>query len=413
MPLGPAGERREVRHAHDVLRGIRRVKTILQLQEAYEGLLTFLRATREQVEAQSCVRSGGGSSSTSRHASKAFLHVPANPLLEAQTAVSQLKQVSLLCGAFCRRVEHVLRTTYTYADVDDTAHRGPAAVRVSACVAQLTEELQRFNTPAVNRLLAAATKTSGLPSASSSVSSPVDCVLSYGVGDLRDYRLCRRKRAQSYLQQLLVQPQWNTSAITQVIVTLSETLATPADTFALCAGDEAVQATCVVTPLRDPISQTVIRIPARGETCVHLELFDLESFVQATQQRAFTAVDAGAPCPLCSRTVHLATVRVDTRALEAMQCYERTPAAASLTTSLTTSPPPLALTADCALEWNTESKTVTVVFGRRGGSAEAGVVGEEPEEPTTPSLEAREAAQEAVAAKKRRIEIGGHVLYAD
>lgn len=387
-----------MRHAHDVLRAIRRVKTTLQLNDAFESLITFLRATRQQVEAQTTKSATRGIAGPGPGA---YLHVPPNPAADAQAVMSQLKQVSLLCGAFCRRVEHVLRTTYTYADVDDATHRGPTAVRVSACVAQLAEELQRFNTPAVNRLFAAAAH----PSSTSPASSPVDCVLSYGVGDLCDYQLCRRKRAQAYLQQLLAQPQWNTAAVCQVIVSLNETLSSPVDTFALCTTDEAVEATCVVTPLRDPISQAVIRLPARGEQCVHLEMFDVERFLQAAQQRSFNTVDVAAPCPLCSRPVHLSTLRVDTRALEAMRAYDK--AAASPAADL----PPL--TADCALEWNTESRTVTVVRGKRGALTEAGgTIADDHAEETPPSLRPRDDTPET-STKKRRIEIGGHVLYAD
>ncbi|GET90547.1 hypothetical protein, conserved [Leishmania tarentolae] len=393
----PADAEHVVHHAHDVLRSIRRVKTTAQLQEAYDGLLTFVRTTHRQVEAQAAKNATPGTND----ACKAYVQVPPTPSVEAQAAMSQLKQVSLLCGAFCRRVEHVLRTTYTYADVDDTMHGSIATGHMSVYMAQLTEELKRFNTPAVNDFLGTATKLDALSTSTLSLSS-VDCVLSYGIGDLCDYRLCRRKRAQAYLQQLLAQPQWNAAAITQVIVSLNETLSTPANPFSVCASDEAVEATCVVTPLRDPISQTVIRIPGRGKACVHLELFDVESFVQATQQRSFNTVDVGAPCPLCSRMVNLLSIRVDMQALEAMRSYESEAVPAV----------PSCLTADCALEWNTNTRTVTVVRGRRGTSDEESAVGEDRDERATPLRGPRDDAPET-ATKKRRIEIGGHVLYAD
>ncbi|KAG5474197.1 hypothetical protein CUR178_04310 [Leishmania enriettii] len=376
-----------------------------QLQEAFDALLTYLRTARQLVEAQVAK----SAAPNTKGSPGAYVQALADPSAEAQASMSHLKQVSLLCGAFCRRVEHVLRSTYTYADVDEATHRGLASVRVSAFMTQLTKELQHFNTPAVNRLLAAATKASALSTTRLSV-SPVDCVLSYGVGDLCDYRFCRRKRAQTNLQQLLAQPQWNAAAITQAIVSLNETLSTQVDTFAVCTGDEGVVATCIVTPLRDPISQTLIRIPARGDKCAHLELFDLESFVQAAQQRSFNAVDVGAPCPICSRAAHLSSIRVDTRALEAMRSYERASSASAVSSSLPDLSSPL--TADCALEWNTETRTVTVVRGRRGASTEESSVGEDHEESATASRGRHNGAPEA-ATKKRRIEIGGHVLYAD
>ncbi|KAG5499118.1 hypothetical protein GH5_03822 [Leishmania sp. Ghana 2012 LV757] len=400
-----ADVRHNVRRAHDVLRDIRRVRTMAQLQEACDALLIYLRAARQLVEAQAAK----SAAPDTKDSPGAYAQALTDPSTEAQAAMSHLKQVSLLCGAFCRRVEHVLRSTYTYADVDEATHRGLASVRVSAYMTQLTKELQHFNTPAVNRLLAAVTKASALSTTRLSV-SPVDCVLSYGIGDLCDYRLCRRKRAQNYLQQLLAQPQWNAAAITQVIVSLNETLSTQVDTFEVCTGDEGVVATCIVTPLRDPISQTLIRIPARGDKCVHLELFDLESFVQATQQRSFNAVDVGAPCPICSRAAHLSSIRVDTRALEAMRIYDRASATSAVSSSLPDMSSPL--TADCALEWNTETRTVTVVPGRRGASTGESSVGEDHEESATASRGLHNGAPEA-ATKKRRIEIGGHVLYAD
>ncbi|KAG5473903.1 hypothetical protein LSCM1_04538 [Leishmania martiniquensis] len=403
-----ADARRDMRHAHDVLCCIRHVRTMAQLEEAYDGLLMFLRAACQQVAAQAAKSAAPGTNGSSG-SSNTYVQAPSDPSTEAQAAMSQLKQVSLLCGAFCRRVEHVLRTTYTYADVDEATHCGLASAHLSAYMTQLTKELQLFNTPAVNRLLGEATKASAL-STSTLSASPVDCVLSYGIGDLCDYRLCRRQRAQAYLQQLVAQPQWNAAAITQVIVSLNETLSTPVDVFALCSGDEGVVATCVVTPLRDPISQTVIRIPARGDKCVHLELFDLESFVQATQQHSFNTVDVGAPCPICSRATHLSHIRVDMQALEAMSNYERASAASVPSSSSSAKPSPL--TADCALEWNTENRTVTVVRGRRGAPAGESSVGEDQEESATSSRGPRNDVLEVVA-KKRRIEIGGHVLYAD
>ncbi|KAG5490303.1 hypothetical protein JKF63_00423 [Porcisia hertigi] len=393
--------------AHDVLRGIRRVKTTLQLQEAYDALLAFLRTTYQQVMAHAAKNTASANEGSSGM-SNTDLNVPSKTVDPAQQAVSQLRQVSLLCGAFCRRVEHVLRTTYAYADVDDANCCGIATVHVSAYMAQLAEELQRFKTPAVDQLVAAAaSKTNALSASTSSV----DCVLSYGVGDLCDYRVCRCKRARAYLQQLLAQPQWNTAAIAQVIVSLNETFATPGDTFSMCTSDEAVKATCVVTPLRDPISQTVIRIPARGESCVHLEMFDVESFVQATQQRSFNTVDVGAPCPLCSRKVLLSSIHVDRRALEAMRSYEKAVAAAAVSSSSSSAPlPPLDV--DCALEWNTDNHTVRVVRDKRGSPTEESAVGDDQEGPARPPGEPCEDTTEVVI-KRRRIEIGGHVLYAD
>lgn len=407
----------QVRNAHDVLRSIRRVKTRMQLQEAYDNLITFIRTTRQKMlERAARVEAGRARNSPKGHTrgaasaspSTSFYPTPSHDILEAQGGMSQLKQVSLLSGAFCRRVEYVLRSTYAYADVDDTTPHGPATVRVSACMAELAAELCLFRTPALNRFL-------GLPSSeeiatwSSVGTAPVDCALSYATGDLSDYRLYRRMRAHDYLQQLLAQPQWNTASITHVIVTINETLSTPLDTFDLCTSDEAVEATCVVTPLRDPISQTLMRTPARGAACVHLEMFDVENFVRATQQRSLGAVDVGGPCPLCGRFVSLSALRVDWRAMETMARYE----AASATDGNNTSEGVPALGADCALEWNTEKRTVTVVHGRRSAADASTALGEDAEEPNTAPQRTSRGDSAEVVTKKRRIEIGGHVLYAD
>lgn len=400
----------QVRNAHDVLRSIRRVKTRMQLQEAFDNLITFIRTSRQKmVEHAARVEAGrarnspkghpcsaagsAGSSASSSSAYPTQLH----DSLEAQGGMSQLKQVSLLSGAFCRRVEYVLRSTYTYADVDDTTPRGPSTVRVSTCMAELAAELHLFRTPALNRFL-------GLPGAeetptwSAVGTAPVDCALSYATGDLNDYRLYRRMRAHDYLQQLLAQPQWNTASITHVIVTINETLSAPVDTFDLCGGDEAVEATCVVTPLRDPISQTLMRTPARGAGCAHLEMFDVESFVKATQQRSLGAVDVGGPCPLCGQFVSLSALRVDWRAMETMARCE----------AAATAP----LSVDAALEWNTEKRTVTLVHGKRNAGDDSTALNDDGDEPDTPHRAPRGEPAEVVT-KKRRIEIGGHVLYAD
>lgn len=402
----------QVRSAHDVLCSIRRVKSRMQLQEAYTNLLTFIRTSRQKMLERAAraetARARNSPKGHLRHAASSSSSLtPSHDSLEAQGAMSQLKQVSLLSGAFCRRVEYVLRSTYAYADVDEATSHGPSTVRVNTCMAELATELGLFNTPALNRFLAVSGKED-MPTWSAAGSSPVDCALSYATGDLDDYRLYRRIRAHDYLQQLLAQPQWSTASIAHVIVTINETLATPLDAFDLCTGDEAVEATCIVTPLRDPISQTVIRIPARGASCVHVELFDVESFVKATQQRSLGAVDVGGPCPLCGQFVSFSALRVDRRAMAAMAQYEAT---ATSTAGGTARPPPL--TADCALEWNTEKHTVRVVQGRRTAVDESMALADDGDEPDTPQRDthARESAESVI--KKRRIEIGGHVLYAD
>jgi hypothetical protein len=403
----------QVRNAHDVLHGIRRVKTRMQLQEAYSSLLTFIRTSRQKMlERAARIRSSpkGHPRSSAAASSSSSLSSQLHESLEAQGAMSQLKQVSLLSGAFCRRVEYVLRSTYAYADVDDATPHGPATVRINRCMAELAAELSLFNTPALNRFLSATVKED-TPAWSAIGFSPVDCALSYATGDLDDYRLYRRIRAHDYLHQLLAQPQWNTASIAHVIVTINETLSVPADAFELCTGDDAVEATCVVTPLRDPISQTVLRIPARGARCVHLEMFDVESFVQATQQRSLGTVDVGGPCPLCGQFVSLSSIRVDTRAMAAMADYEKQSEGDSDDRGNASAHGPL--TADCALEWNTEQHTVRVVQGKRavptGASTALAEDGDELDAPHGASHD--EPAE--TAPKKRRIEIGGHVLYAD
>ncbi|KPA80674.1 hypothetical protein ABB37_04855 [Leptomonas pyrrhocoris] len=404
MPLETSAQ---VHNAHDVLRSIRRVKTQMQLQETYGGFLAFIRTSRQKM----LERAARAEAARTRSSPKDPLRTaasasPSHDSLEAQGAMSQLKQVSLLAGAFCRRVEYVLRSTYAYADVDDAMPHGPATVRVNTCMAELAAELRLFNTPALNRFLSVAGKDEA-PTWSAAGSSPVDCTLSYATGDLNDYCLYRRLRAHDYLQQLLAQPQCNTASITRVIVTINETLSAPVDAFELCAGDEAVETTCVVTPLRDPISQTVMRTPARGSNCVHLEMFDVENFVKATQQRSLGTVDVGGPCPLCSQFISLAAIRVDRRAMEAMEEYEKFNGDSSDTAAR------VPLDADCALEWNTERRTVRVVHGKRSAmDASTTALTEDGNDADTPRKSSR-SEPAGTATKKRRIEIGGHVLYAD
>ncbi|KPI87705.1 hypothetical protein ABL78_3178 [Leptomonas seymouri] len=398
----------QVRNAHDILRSIRRVKTQMQLQAAYGHLITFIRASRQKM----MERAAHAGAARAKNSPKGHLRVatpayapPSHDSLEIQGVVSQLKQVSLLSGAFCRRVEYVLRSTYAYADVDDAMPQGPSTVRLNTCMAELAAELNLFSTPALNKFLGSPGMEDA-PTWTVAGSSPVDCALSYATGDLDDYRLYRCLRANDYLQQLLAQPQWNTASIAHVIMTIDETLSDPVDTFDLCMGDEAVETTCVVTPLRDPISQTVIRIPARGSKCVHLEMFDVESYVKATQQRSFGTVDIGGPCPLCSKFVSLSAIRVDKRAMEAMKQYEK------LHEDSADTPSGMALDADCALEWNTERRTVRVVRGERVSMGASTALTEDGDDADTPRKSSRGDPVEA-ATKKRRIEIGGHVLYAD
>lgn len=394
---------------HDILRDIRRVKTVKQLSDVYDSLIGYLR--RHLAIVMEAAR---------LHAHRSPRDDGTDGVTGIPSSMEHLMQCSLLTGAFCRQVEHLLHSWRAYTDVEVVASM-KSSTTISACVTELSQLLLSTDTPLVNTYLEYHSPPVSSPPLHSSPPSRVACALAYGLGELEDYHVYRRLRTQHRFLNLIAQPRWDTAAITQAVVILNETLREEGADVALpfSASEDGVEATCFVTPLRDPISQAVIQVPVRGALCCHVELFDLESFVKVTHQRTVSTVDVGSPCPICSKSVLLASIRVDSLAWDAMRDFSRTKAesgdgkASSATSGAAACS---TLTADCVLEWDTVAKTVRVVAAQRHHPSSSvttlsrpgdGVAEAEREDDEAPSN-----AQSGVM-KRRRIEIGGHVLYAD
>lgn len=142
----------------------------------------------------------------------------------------------------------------------------------------------------------------------------VDCpALLYGLGQMEDcaqaWQLHLRRRLQAQMDSLY----WNAQAMAQTIYAMSELshMCVPcARSFRharrceeprTLGGDGALEATRTVTPLRDPLTQRVIGIPARGRDCTHLEVFDLVGFIRSVSQRRHVQASSTAAAAAATR----------------------------------------------------------------------------------------------------------------
>lgn len=249
--------------------------------------------------------------------------------------------------------------------------------------------------------------------------------LTYGVGEVRDFAVHQRARAIDRLRVLVntASPsRWGVESIVEAAweISIFSPEAGSSRKSAKQGQAAAVEATRVVTPLRDPLSRSLIRTPCRGERCVHLGVFDAASFVRAAQRRAMThpasTNEAGAACPLCRLFIQLHALRVDMKAVRAMEAYKEE------------GPHAKPLCADHCLEWNVEEGTCRVVEGSQSAAHSVQGQVEAEEEEGRGGCQGREAREgrrgvpppkggggEGAAAirKRRRVEIGGHVLFVD
>lgn len=69
--------------------------------------------------------------------------------------------------------------------------------------------------------------------------------------------------------------------------------------------DDSVQQTAIRAPLRCPITYRRICIPARGSECLHLQCFDIESYLQMNCDRSAWK------CPVCGHSAMLEGLEVD------------------------------------------------------------------------------------------------------
>ncbi|KAF8276244.1 hypothetical protein C4B63_23g206 [Trypanosoma cruzi] len=186
------------------------------------------------------------------------------------------------------------------------------------------------------------------------VVSPVQeaSFFAYAMGEIEAFSTMRRVKYRQRLDDLtksIPASRWDVEKITEVMRDLSATWWRPENVRTyhelvkrprdvLDAGSDGVpMAVRWRLPLRDPISLGAIMIPARGSLCRHKEVFDMATFVRATQQTVMrrrevveeTAnprwVSGGeeelpsAACPICGRAAPLHSVRVDERIMEAIR----------------------------------------------------------------------------------------------
>ncbi|KEG14061.1 hypothetical protein DQ04_00641050 [Trypanosoma grayi] len=232
-----------------------------------------------------------------------------------------LCQCSMLCGAFCRRLA-VLDVSVVH---DSAEYLAPLRAALDS-VASPTQEATLF---------------------------------AYAVGEIETLRTTRRATFRQRIDDLTksVPPtRWDVERIAALVRELSaaERRSTqPSASRALGkrqrdgsdAGTESGGPVAVRwrLPLRDPITLGAVVIPVRGAACQHQEVFDLESFVRATQQalaRREESVEEVAShkwggcgsstsssseiapctaCPVCGRATTLHSLRVDEDIIEAMR----------------------------------------------------------------------------------------------
>ncbi|CCD11561.1 unnamed protein product [Trypanosoma congolense IL3000] len=249
-------------------------------------------------------------------------HAQLIALLKAACARSppcthELCKVAVLCGAFCRRV----------AVLDAI----PASDVARYCETLCTT---------IN-----------------DVSSPMQITLfAYPLGEAESLRISRRLCYRQQLDNLtknVPASRWDIERIACCIGGLSLFERAPVRSGncrvpvkriregAETSGDGGAVAVRWQQPLRDPISLSVIKIPARGVHCQHREMFDLTAFVRSAQVVSVRRGDVldgcsnpkwasnsgnavtlpAALCPICGRSIPLKDIRVDEGITRAMAHY--------------------------------------------------------------------------------------------
>ncbi|AAZ10359.1 hypothetical protein, conserved [Trypanosoma brucei brucei TREU927] len=265
-------------------------------------------------------------------------------------SLHDLCKVSMLCGAFCRRLATL--DTIAASDVAKHAESLSSSINCSAPSAQVP-------------------------------------LFAYALGEVEGLRNTRRLRYRQRLDDLtkgVPASRWDTEHITRCITELSLFEKLPArrrndqgPPKRVCGesdiggGSGPVAVRCQL-PLRDPISLSVIATPARGVLCQHHEVFDLSAFVRTVQlvavrrgesvdgaliQRWGTGgVGAGlgsssdsdsspaANCPFCGKYTSLQNVRVDEALAEAMARYSGNGGVLSV---------------DCVVVWDMQSGSYNVM----------------------------------------------------
>lgn len=449
---------------------IRRIKTAEQLDAAFEGVLRFIASARSERERrQQQLGTAACVGKPDVHGTKKKVTATARTAKTVGTAAGcnptdtehGHRVCSMLAAAFSRRADSLVAShvapgaVKAAGDIDilmdldgrggmlggaAVGDRATRAQQRRALLAHLKACMEQL-TVALDTLTAQREATEGVSGARPSADA--DAMLTYGIGEARDFAVHQRIRAVERLRGLtatLSSSRWNVEFIVDAVWEISDFSERQsvfgAASSSAAPGVAALEATRVVTPLRDPLSHALIRLPCRGDRCTHLELFDATSFVRAAQRRAVTHPismhEPGAACPLCRAFIPLHSLHVDSAALAAMRAYagaepglagrravaEAVPPGKTVGDAATA--PPHRLSSNHCLEWNMVVGCCQVIEGKLSDLSSAELDGDDGAE----DEEGRDADGNATAGtarapgeaglrKRRRVEIGGHVLFVD
>lgn len=399
--LAPATEQ----HQRLVLR-VRQLKTFEQLEAIFPDVERVVHDTKVlQTAPAEGSTTAGSTTPTSRPRAD-------EETADARRILARLLAVSVLVGAFARSLAGACLPTVSDARLSEVGAlpRRPAlvAVRAAALVDRLRTALVGLS--GCQRWNSVLTQAHGpCMATSASVAADADATrlaLIYGLCQLAECRAQLSEipvRALRFYQGNL---EWNPDAIAECVMELSR-LAPPGQSVLedlhqqrtqqqQQQGVAELESTAVVTPVRDPVTQRPVEIPARGLACAHLRCFDVKGFLQLAKQKSGIAASrvVEAPCPVCQKRLKIESLRVDFAALEALEKYRSSGGGGG--------------DAECALRWDLQTRSCKVVTGKRArdSAASAG----EADDEAVPEAEGDVAAEHAEA-KRQRVEIGGHVLF--
>eukprot|EP00796_Vickermania_ingenoplastis_P002338 gene2338-1469_t len=279
--------------------------------------------------------------------------------LEAGAAqpLDRLRRVSVLVAAFCRRSRQLAATLH--GDTDSAkplevfqARRVRVAKayvdallrlldRAVAATAHYSEAPPRLSSNSRGRPSAGVPLPLSVLSSSSSShnhrggagvlgGSPCIAAVAYGRGEAVDYYHLLHRRARERLGSILnASVLWEADTVLEALLDLScfpEEQWAPPKPWATAEGTDAgpLVAGCR-SPLRDPLTQSVILYPCRGRRCEHFEMFDAKNFLLCFRDsRAFQRDGGrapGRPCPHCNKALRVEDLRLDERVLCAVAAY--------------------------------------------------------------------------------------------
>lgn len=344
---------------------MRRAKSTPQLMALYTDLLDYMTTLKRNLAAGDAMFSYRSSAARDR---------------VMEDVLRRLHTASALCAAFIRRSTHLSKPN-SFLTVADGVPTTPASIMVmQQYVSELEAVLSAMSQLPIVTSLGGST---GVLDAQRTAPEP----LSYGLGELHDFRRHQRTYALERLHVVTATPQWDVRKVVDAIKAVSD-LADPVNPFHTRNHvGSTVETTKAVTPLRDPLSQARIEVPCRGASCVHLEVFDAASFVHVAHRGVSQGAGRAEPwslCPYCRVYLPLSALRVDPYAVEALEAFQLSESAE--------------LTADHALEWDYPQKKCRILACQL---------------PNASAMDETEPNEQGTASKRRRVEIGGYVLYVD